>query len=284
MDSQYKVIFHGELSPGKNIDDVKQSLAALYKIPVTKLTPWFSNSPMVIKEKIDYKTASKYKQAFEQAGAICHIEEMQNSLPSLQTAKPLNDEKSLKQEQMTCPKCGEVQPNAAICRRCKIIIEKYKSSQKSQNSTEPKEESNVKQLKQEDTSETLQPQNVAAFLRQIQKYQQYIIILLILILIGMFFNILFQPKGRGKVLIITLEDDKKASSGLKLFQQALKKGGQVKITVDEIQIAYPEFSEFTLLNTEGQFLVNGAVINFIISQGWEFESINIGGVLVFTQK
>lgn len=71
--SRYKVVFSGEIAPGRELDAVKANVAALYKTPVEKCDHLFSGRPVTIKGDLDAPTAQKYKTAFEKTGAVCRI-------------------------------------------------------------------------------------------------------------------------------------------------------------------------------------------------------------------
>lgn len=73
---RYKVVFSGEIAPGQDIDAVKAKVAALYKVSVEQCEYMFSGRSVTIKGDLDYQTAQKYKNVFEQTGAICRIEEV----------------------------------------------------------------------------------------------------------------------------------------------------------------------------------------------------------------
>jgi uncharacterized protein YbjQ (UPF0145 family) len=72
----YKVVCTGEIAPGQDLERVKMKVAALYKVPVERCEGMFSGRAVTIKDKVDYQTAQKYKEAFERTGAICRIEEV----------------------------------------------------------------------------------------------------------------------------------------------------------------------------------------------------------------
>lgn len=74
MEERFNVVFCGEVAAGRTVDEVKQSLANLYKVPVTKIDSWFSGRTVTIKADVDRAAAEKYKNVFEQAGAVCVIE------------------------------------------------------------------------------------------------------------------------------------------------------------------------------------------------------------------
>ena len=78
MDDTYKIVFSGEII-GQDVDIVQKKVAALFKVPSDKITPWFSGKPVIIKKGVDYNTAIKIKSVLEQVGAICTIEPLQSS-------------------------------------------------------------------------------------------------------------------------------------------------------------------------------------------------------------
>lgn len=76
MDSKLKVLFCGEVLPSYKPEQVKANLAQLFKISINKLDSWFTGETVVVKDGVDYPTAIKYKNAFEQAGAVCLLKEV----------------------------------------------------------------------------------------------------------------------------------------------------------------------------------------------------------------
>jgi hypothetical protein len=87
-----------------------------------------------------------------------------------------------------------------------------------------------------------------------------------------------------QVLILGTVDDPSKSYGIEAFDRALANGGQVEITVDDIRNKYPKFeSTYTIVDREGKFFIQGAVINFVVDHGWRFHSRDFGG-LVFTRR
>lgn len=75
----YKLVFDGRIVEGSNIRDVKRNLAALLNVDENKIERVFSGRRIVIKRDVDYQTATKYKEVFEKAGAICTVEAMKRS-------------------------------------------------------------------------------------------------------------------------------------------------------------------------------------------------------------
>ncbi len=124
----YKVVFEGEILEGSQVQEVKKALAKLYNAGEDKIERFFSGKRLAIKKDVDYETAMKYVKAFEQAGAVCRIEEIETPAGLEQplvlekdTEKPSDEQDDL----MVCPKCQFEQPPSEECIRCGIIISKY---------------------------------------------------------------------------------------------------------------------------------------------------------------
>lgn len=75
----YNVVFRGMLTGAKSEDEVKVELAALFKASADKIEALFSGKPVVIKRNIDAATATKFRAAFERAGAFCELVKAEES-------------------------------------------------------------------------------------------------------------------------------------------------------------------------------------------------------------
>ena len=71
---KYNLVFHGELVVGCETEDVRHNLATRFHQTEAKLDQLFVKTPFIVKHAVDYKTALKYQIVFEWAGAVCHIE------------------------------------------------------------------------------------------------------------------------------------------------------------------------------------------------------------------
>ncbi len=88
---KYKIVFSGKIKEGASLPHVKQAIANLFKLDDAGIAKFFSGEPRPIKSNISLQNAQKYKMAFEQTGAICAIETVQdtpNTPPPPPPAKP----------------------------------------------------------------------------------------------------------------------------------------------------------------------------------------------------
>jgi hypothetical protein len=121
------VVFEGEILEGRQVQEVKRALAKLYSAGEDKIERFFSGKRLAIKKDVDYETAMKYAKAFERAGAVCRVEEIQaaTGLEQPLTLEKDTEEPSEQDDLMVCPKCQFEQAPSEECIRCGIIISKY---------------------------------------------------------------------------------------------------------------------------------------------------------------
>lgn len=72
-EGDFQVVFRGELTGERSEDEVRQQLAALFRMPDEKVAALFSGRPIVVKRNLDEATARKFEAAFRKAGAVCEI-------------------------------------------------------------------------------------------------------------------------------------------------------------------------------------------------------------------
>jgi len=123
----YRVVFEGEILEGSQVQEVKRALAKLYNSGEDQIERFFSGKRLAVKKDVDYETAMKYVKAFERAGAVCRVEELE---PHAGLEQPLMLEKeaektSQQDDVIVCPKCQFEQEHSEECIRCGIIISKY---------------------------------------------------------------------------------------------------------------------------------------------------------------
>jgi hypothetical protein len=102
-------------------------LAKLYNTGEDKIERFFSGKRLVVKKDVDHQTAMKYVKAFERAGAVCRVEELETHT-GLEQPLVLEKDTEKPREQddlMVCPKCQFEQAPSEDCIRCGIIISKY---------------------------------------------------------------------------------------------------------------------------------------------------------------
>jgi hypothetical protein len=129
-DKQYRVIFWGKVAPGHTAEEVKRNLTSLFKLSAEKFDQLFSGKRFVAAKNVDYESAMKYKMAFETAGAICKLEELatESKLELVTEAEQIEVSGSDPVQRITCPKCGFEQVKSEECKRCGVIIRKYREN------------------------------------------------------------------------------------------------------------------------------------------------------------
>lgn len=74
----FNVIFQGNLVDGYEVEQAKNNIAKLYKVPTSRIASWFLGRDIVVKKEIDYRTALKCKKILERAGIVCIIKPIVN--------------------------------------------------------------------------------------------------------------------------------------------------------------------------------------------------------------
>ena len=96
-DPEYDIYFRGEILPGADEARVKATIAKMFKADAAKLAILFSGKVNPIKKSVNKATATKYQQAFKQAGAKAVITLAKKAAE--QTAKPEAQAKAQNQVQ-----------------------------------------------------------------------------------------------------------------------------------------------------------------------------------------
>lgn len=73
---RFRVVFRGETAPDRNIVDVIEAVAALFKKDIPQIKPLFSGNETTLKENLAPDTAIEYARRLRAAGAVCHVRPM----------------------------------------------------------------------------------------------------------------------------------------------------------------------------------------------------------------
>jgi len=117
MTEKYNLVFNGEILEEHQIENVKQKLAPLLKTDEKGIERLFSGKSTMIKKDVDYKTAMKFRKAFEKIGAKLNLDMSKPAVkPEAETVKiePQPDESNM----ATCPNCGYQQDESSECIKC----------------------------------------------------------------------------------------------------------------------------------------------------------------------
>jgi len=117
---QYSLQLTGKLLEGRSLFDVKKRITAIFKLNLDSTDKLFQNLPVVVKKGLDRNAASKFKNAFEKAGAECRI------IPekSTSTTKP-----KLHNKKIACRKCGAMILPATSKRTKGLCMPCFKNTQ-----------------------------------------------------------------------------------------------------------------------------------------------------------
>jgi Zn-dependent protease with chaperone function len=98
---KYRVVFKGEIEEGKELQEVKERLAQLFKASPDRIEKLFIGKPVTLNRSLDAAAAQEYIAALKSLGAICYSEPMTESPPehlsslSAKSSKKLHGEATL---------------------------------------------------------------------------------------------------------------------------------------------------------------------------------------------
>ena len=75
-DPQFEIAFSGQIAEGADLATVKQNISKLFNADAERLEQMFSGKRVLIKRAADEATMAKYRGAFQKAGAVCEIREL----------------------------------------------------------------------------------------------------------------------------------------------------------------------------------------------------------------
>ncbi|MBD3306448.1 hypothetical protein GF339_08620 [candidate division KSB3 bacterium] len=92
----YDVIFRGQIAQGTTPAQVKQNLASMFQLSEQQIEAAFSGQPLMVKAHVPYQTAMQYKRAFEKAGTVCQLIQVEPSPPHTRSAAQTPDKRAPK--------------------------------------------------------------------------------------------------------------------------------------------------------------------------------------------
>lgn len=135
---KYKVVFNSVTIAEHHRDRIKANLSVIFKVPVAKLAPLFSDRPITLKKDLDLEAAKRYARAVEREGGVCRIEVMGEGTTSISMPIDNTTEASAARtgETITCPRCMTRQKPAPVCVACGVILQNYESEIRRQKATQ----------------------------------------------------------------------------------------------------------------------------------------------------
>lgn len=139
MEKTVRLVFQGELLPGRALDEVKAGLPVLMKVPPEQVEKLFAGGSVVIKRGLPVSKLAAYQALLERAGICVVVEEETpeftlelepTATPEAASADSATAEPQIPAiEKMTCPQCGARQPKRTLCRSCGVDMPRYAAAQ-----------------------------------------------------------------------------------------------------------------------------------------------------------
>ena len=121
MDQTYRIVFRGEILAGHDPDGVRQRAAVIFKVDQARLEEkLFCGRPIVLAKGLTSQQAQQYVQKLENIGMRIFQLKDPAGTTNATTAAPVTQP-----AQVTCPKCGHVQPKRTLCQQCATDMPAY---------------------------------------------------------------------------------------------------------------------------------------------------------------
>lgn len=110
MESEkFNLVFKGEVLPKQDVQEVKQNIASLFKLPMATVDKLFSGQSIVLKKGLDLTAANRYRVAIKKAGARVNLVKASIVAPSPQV-NTANAAKAVASVAEVDSKAGDAKP------------------------------------------------------------------------------------------------------------------------------------------------------------------------------
>lgn len=138
---KYKVVFNSTTIAEHHRDRVKSNLSIIFKVPVAKLAPLFTDRPVTLKKDLELDAAKRYARAVEREGGVCRVEPMGEGTSSVSMTieapvRAVSPTPPRSAETITCPRCMTRQKSAAVCVNCGVILQNYEGEIRRQKASQ----------------------------------------------------------------------------------------------------------------------------------------------------
>lgn len=107
VNETYRIIFDGHVRQDVDLNQVKTRLAQLFKVDTPVIEKIFSQVPYVLLRSQDKDRALKYKQAFEQTGALCRLEAEKPAPAAIPVVPGTSPDRPPQRAEQAAPQAGE---------------------------------------------------------------------------------------------------------------------------------------------------------------------------------
>ncbi len=165
MEPLYRIVFAGELTPGKSVQEIVESFSARFGVNEERARRMvLGGQPLVLKRDLDTKRAARYRDALEKTGLVVTLETQspppgsgaaagtealhsESQAPESQTlqselfasemaayVEPTRAREPAERSPVAnapgasrCPKCGSLQVSSltGVCQDCGVVVERY---------------------------------------------------------------------------------------------------------------------------------------------------------------
>lgn len=87
-EQRYDLSYRGLLSPGADLQEVRQRLGVIFKLKEARLDRLFTGRPVIVKRGVDSATAAQFERLFAQAGAELTVIPLDAGDPGFEPVPP----------------------------------------------------------------------------------------------------------------------------------------------------------------------------------------------------
>ena len=121
--AQFQILLSGRLLPGRHRSEAVAGLAQVLRIPADRAERMLLGRPTRLKAPLSREQADRVVERLGSCGVECSSQ----SIGGPASLEPETAGLSVEMPTMRCPKCGEEQPEAMLCRSCGIAVKKAAS-------------------------------------------------------------------------------------------------------------------------------------------------------------
>lgn len=131
-ESQYRVVFVGDLVAPDMRDVVKRKLATLFGTTAGSMDRLFDSPSIVLKKNLVLDQAARFRETIQECGGFCRVETM-DPVPEV----VLPERPGQPDQDAVCPHCFRPQEKSDLCVHCGAKMQQDESGQVSTGTTRP---------------------------------------------------------------------------------------------------------------------------------------------------
>ncbi len=119
MSARYRLVFRGKYLPGIAPAQVVGNLAALFRVPLSRIDELLATQPAIIKQDVSLEEANRYLEILAEAGLVSHLESLGGPTDAVRGAwdgveRRLNSRRLHGRDRRDSRRAGAIQPDRRV--------------------------------------------------------------------------------------------------------------------------------------------------------------------------